>query len=123
MTRGNGGLQRVRTACAAEFLRTLQRSEAAGDQQLIPSRTVLIEQQNRLSCEAHAGGGAGSLNLHERDEPVNLWFSGSQLRENSAETKRFLAQRGAHQVIAGSCGVALVEDEVDDFEHRRQAFG
>src|ERR1700688_5028931 len=44
VTCGDGGLQGVRSGCAAELLGTLQRSEAAGDEQLIPSRTVLFEQ-------------------------------------------------------------------------------
>jgi hypothetical protein len=43
VTGGDGGLQGVRTACAAKFLGTLQRGEAAGDEELIPARTVLIE--------------------------------------------------------------------------------
>src|SRR5437899_8539111 len=34
---------------------------------------------------------------------------------------RVLAQRRAHPLVAGGRRVALVEDEIDDLEHRREA--
>src|SRR5262249_34211075 len=38
----------------------------------------------------------------------------------AAEAEGVVAERGAHPVVASGRGVALVEDQVDDLEHRRQ---
>jgi hypothetical protein len=44
-----------------------------------------------------------------------------QLGEDAAETEGVFAERRAHPVVAGGCGVALVVDQVDDSEHRLHA--
>ena len=49
MARGNRGLQRVRTLRAAELFGALEGCEPAPDQQAIPARTILLEQQDRLA--------------------------------------------------------------------------
>ena len=54
---------------------------------------------------------------------MNFRFRGSEFGEDAAEAERVFAKGGAHQVVAGGCGVALVEDEVDDFEHGRETGG
>jgi hypothetical protein len=52
------------------------------------------------------------------------WTSGSdELGQHAAEAQRVLTERGPHPVVAGRRRVALVEDEVDDLEHRGQARG
>ena len=43
-----------------------------------------------------------------------------QLGQDAPEPQRVLAERGPHPVVARRGGVALVEDEVDDLQHRRQ---
>ena len=99
----------------------VERREPAADQQLIPARAVLIEQQDRLARRADARRAT-------RDAWISIsatrpWTSGSsrrELGEDAAEAQRVLAQRRAHPVVAGGRRVALVEDEVDDLEHRRQ---
>ena len=40
--------------------------------------------------------------------------------DDAAESKRIFAEGGAHPVVAGGGRVALVEDQIDDLEHRRQ---
>jgi hypothetical protein len=40
-----------------------------------------------------------------------------ELGQDAAEPERVLAQRRSNPVVAGGRRVALVEDEVDDFEH------
>src|SRR5688572_32643516 len=40
-------------------------------------------------------------------------------REDAAKALRVFTQRRAHPVVAGGGGIAFVEDQVDDFEHRR----
>ncbi len=68
----------------------------------------------------HAGPRARRLDLHQCDEAVNFGFLGSESGQDTAETQRILAERGSHPVVACRRRVALVEDEVDDLEHRRQ---
>ena len=52
---------------------------------------------------------------------MHLGFLRRELGENAAEAKRVLAEIGAHPVVARGRGIAFVEDEIDDFEHRRQS--
>jgi hypothetical protein len=66
---------------------------------------------------------ARRLDLHERDEAVHFGLVRREFGEDAAQAQRILAQRRPHHVIAGRRGIPLVEDEVDDFEHRREAFG
>ena len=54
---------------------------------------------------------------------MDLRLLRSELGQDAAETQRVLAERGSHPVVAGGRRVALVEDEVDDLEHRRQTGG
>ena len=44
-----------------------------------------------------------------------VWRDGG---EHAAHAKRFIAELGAHPVLAARRGVALVEDEIDDLKHR-----
>jgi hypothetical protein len=44
-----------------------------------------------------------------------------QTGEDASQAKGVLAQAGAQQILAGRRGIALVEDEIDDLENRRQA--
>ena len=54
---------------------------------------------------------------------MDLRLLRSELGQDAAETQRVLAERRSHPVVAGGRRVALVEDEVDDLEHRRQPGG
>ncbi len=51
---------------------------------------------------------------------MDLRLSRNQLRHDAPETKCVLTESRSHPVLAGGGRVALIEDEVDDFEHRRQ---
>ena len=86
-------------------------------------RAVLVEQQDWLSRRAHARPGARHLDLHERDQAVNLRLLRSELGQDTAETQRVLAECRPHPVAAGGRRVSLVEDQVDDLEHRGQTGG
>ena len=66
---------------------------------------------------------ARRLDLHQRDEAVHLRLLRRELGQDAAEAQRVLAERRPHPVVAGGRRVALVEDEVDDLEHRRQPRG
>ena len=53
------------------------------------------------------------------------WTSGSfgsELGEDAPEAERVLAEARPHPVVAGGRGVALVEHEIDHFEHRGEPF-
>src|ERR1700685_898320 len=93
------------------------------DQELIPLSAVLIEEQDWFTGGGDAGAGAGGLDLHEGAQTVGFWFGGSECGEDAAEAERVFAEGGAHEVDSGGGGVALVEDEVDDFEDRGEAVG
>ena len=71
MAGGDGGLQRVRAVRAAERLGAVERGQAAADEQLVPARAVLVEQQHRLARPG-AGREPGRLDLHQRRQPVHL---------------------------------------------------
>src|SRR5256884_2708496 len=90
---------------------------------MIPARAVLIEEQDRLSRRADARGRSRRLDLHQRDQAVDLGLFWDELGEDAAQTQRLLAQRGPHPVLARGRRVAFVEDEVDDLEHRYKARG
>ena len=47
---------------------------------------------------------------------MDFWFGGSEFGEDAAESERVIAEGGAHEVVTGGGGVALGEDEVDDFD-------
>ena len=123
MTGGDRGLQRVRPESTAGLLGPLERRETAADEDVIPARSVLVEQEDRLSRRADARPGAGRLDLHQGDEAVDLRLVRNEAGQDAAQPERVLAKRGSHPVVAGGRRVALVEDEVDDLENRRQAGG
>ena len=108
---------------ALSFSAMCERREATTDEELIPVRTVLIEEQDRLSRRARARPGTRCLNFHERDQAVNLRLLWCEPGQDASEPQRILAERGPHPVVAGGRRVAFVEDEVDDPEHRRQTRG
>ena len=55
--------------------------------------------------------------------PCTSGSSRRELGEDAAEAQRLLAELRPHPVVAGGRRVALVEDEVDDLQHRGEALG
>src|SRR5215831_3587472 len=51
---------------------------------------------------------------------MNFWLVRNKFRQNPAETERVFAERRSYPVIPCGRRVALVKDEVNDFEYRRQ---
>ena len=68
-----------------------------------------------------AGGEARGLDFHQREEAEHLGLVGHQAGEDAAEALRLGAQGRADQVLAGGGRIALVEDQVDDLQHRGEA--
>ena len=54
---------------------------------------------------------------------MDLGLLRNELSQDAAETQRLLAERRSNPVVTGGRRVALVEDQVDDLEHRRQTGG
>jgi len=100
-----------------------ERGEPAPDQHVVPARAVLVEQQHGLAPGAGPGAQPRRLDLHQRDQAVDLGLVRHELGEDPAEPERVLAQRRPHPVIARARGVALVEHEVEHLEHRGQPLG
>ena len=48
---------------------------------------------------------------------MDLWFLGQKLSEPAPKAECVIAEGGAHPLLAGGGGVALVEDEIDHGEH------
>ena len=90
---------------------------------MIPERAVLIEQQNRLSRRPGARLRARRLNFHQCDQAVDLGIARGEPGQHPSQTQCILTERRSHPVFTGGRRVALVEDEIDDLEHRRQTCG
>ena len=108
---------------AAERLGAGQRRQPAADQQPVPKPAILVEQQHRRAIRAGAGAGARRLDFHQRDQPVHLRLVGCKPGQDAAEPQRLLAELRPHPVVARGRRIALVEDQVDHLQHRRQAAG
>jgi hypothetical protein len=56
----------------AGALRAIERGEAAADEQPVPARPVLVEQQYRFSGGADSRARARCVQLHQGNEAVHL---------------------------------------------------
>jgi len=72
VVRGDPGLQRVGAGLCTEPLGARERCEASTDEEGIPGRAVLIEEQHRLPVGSRARGEARGLGLHQGDQAVHL---------------------------------------------------
>src|SRR6185369_15961937 len=84
VTRGDGGLKRVGTRRASQFLRAFKCGEATPNEELIPQRTILIEDHDRLSRCAYAGPGARDLDLHQSNNSMHLRVLRNEFSQDSA---------------------------------------
>ena len=104
MAGGDGGLQRVGperpAALRAQGLGTLQRQQAAADQQPVPAAAVLLHQQHRSALRIDARRGARGLQFHQRDQAVHLGLARRQFGQHAAQAQRLAGQRRAHPVAA-----------------------
>jgi hypothetical protein len=60
---------------------------------------------------------------HEREQALHLGRARHELLQQPAETDGLVGQVAADELVAGRRDVALVEDEVDDAQHRVDALG
>src|SRR5215469_3112967 len=120
MTRCDRRLQGVRTTTPAWLLGALQRRQPPPDQQTVPLRAVLFEQQDRLSRRVHPRPQSRRLYLHQRYQPMHFRLLRRQPRQNPPQPQRVFTERRPHPVLARAGRVPFVEDEVNDLQHRRQ---
>jgi hypothetical protein len=121
VARRDRGLQRVRPQRSAERFGARQRGEAAADEELVPARAVLVEQQDGLALASTRAG--------SRDAWISISATRPCTSDSSvASSARMRPRRSASSHSAGrvQCspdgrGVAFVEDEVEHLEHRRRA--
>ena len=65
--------------------------------------------------------GARRRQVHQRDEPVDLRLAREQLGQDAPQAQRLLASAAGRISCSPAVAVvALVEDQIDDFEHRGQ---
>ena len=111
MERRDRRLDDVRAA-ALQREGPVERLAPARDLRGVPARPVLVGEQHELVA-VEPGRAARVVEQHQRQEPVHLGLVRHQLGERRAEPERL-----GRQVDAAA--VALVEDQVDDREHRCQ---
>ena len=123
VARRDRGLQRVRPERAAQ---ASARSSACSP------RRISNRSQRPRSCSSNSTGSpSGPVRAALRDAWISSnatrpWTSGScrrELGQHAREAQRVVAERGPQPIVAGRRGVALVEHEVDDLEHRREPLG
>jgi hypothetical protein len=105
---------------AAQRFRAGERGESPPDEELIPTGAVLIQQEHRLARGSHTGAEPRGLDLHQRHQAVHFRLPRREPRQDSPQTQRLFTERRPHPVVAGGGGIAFVEDQVDDLQHRRQ---
>ena len=85
---------------------------------MVPACAVLIGEQHRLASGPDTSAQPRGLQLHQREQALNLGLTRHQRGEDPPEPQGLSAQRRADPVLAGGRRVALVEDQVDHLEHR-----
>src|SRR4029079_299060 len=79
------------------------------------------------NAQARAGGGPprprGVDEQHQREQSPDLGFVGHQLSEQPAEAYRLGGKILAKEVITRAGCISLVEDEVNDGQHRVKTIG
>ena len=84
---------------------------------------VLVGEQHDLAVGADASLAARVVQQHQREQAERLRLVGHQHGEQLREPDRLVAELVADRRAAAARGVALVEDEVEDGEHRAQPLG
>jgi hypothetical protein len=84
----------------------------------VPHRAVLVLEQDQFAVGARTSLAPRVLQQQECEQAERLRLVRHQHRQELRQSDRLVAQFAAHERIAGRGRVALVEDEVEDGEHR-----
>ena len=106
-----------------QVLDRLDVRESATDQQPVPPRAVLVEQQHRLTVRPGTCPEPGRLDLDQREQAERLGVARGQGSQHPSEPERLRAEVAADPLLAAGRGVALVEDQVDDLPDGIEASG
>ncbi len=87
----------------------------------MPERPVLLVQRDEVARGRRARVAPGIVEEHQREEAKHLRPVRQQRVEQPREADRLRAQAGTHKLVAGSRGVALVEDQIDHGKHGCEA--
>src|SRR5438876_144094 len=82
---GDRRLQGIRTQGAPEPLSALERLQAPADEQAIPARSILIEQQDGLAGRPNSSHKPRGLDLHERDNTMDFRLGWRELGKDAAQ--------------------------------------
>ena len=119
--RRDGRLQRIGAELARPE-RSLHQRDTLRDHLPVPARPVLIVQQHQLSIGRACAPRAGFVQQHQGQQPERFRLR-QQLDQQSAQPDRLGGEVVPGEGLARGGRVALVEDQVDDVEHGRQALG
>src|SRR5213595_3388252 len=91
-----------------------QMLHAAGDQRLIPNRTILFLKPKDVSLRICSRGQARGVEQHQRNQGVSArLISGRMFRQQNSQTNRFMTKFFSNQVIAAGGLVAFVEKQIE----------
>ncbi|MCY1220264.1 hypothetical protein D9M72_322720 [compost metagenome] len=91
------------------------------DQVLVPQLPVLVRQQHHAAVGRHPGCAPRLYQQQQRQKPLGFGLIRHQGRQEPGQPDGLPAELAPDEGVAGAGAVALVEDEVDDGEHRREA--
>ena len=100
MTRSDRRLQGVTVGAATQLLRTLERSHSPLNLRMVPQRAVLLRQENGFSGWSATRCGTRRLQLHQRQETVDLRLLGKHLRQHASKAECILTERCPHPLVA-----------------------
>ena len=92
MALGDGGLQRVIAAAAAQPVRPGQGRAAASNLCAVPAGTVLVGEQHGGAVRPGAGAEPRGLKFHQGDQRVCLGFPRHQRNQHPADPQGFAGQ-------------------------------
>src|SRR5438067_456441 len=91
-----------------------QMLHAAGDQHLIPNRTILLLEPKYVSLRICSCRQARGVEQHQRDQGVSArLISGRMFRQQRPQTNRFMTKFFSDQMIAAGSLVTFVEKQVE----------
>src|SRR5215467_9041869 len=94
--------------------RPIHQPKTLRDLVVIPARTILFFQSHQLTAAVYAGVSARVLQQHQSQQAQVLRFVPHQLAEYAAQADSFGTEILPDEILSGGCGVAFIEDQVDD---------
>ena len=93
---------------------------ARGDVRAVPTHAVLVGERDERTVGAGAGAAARVGEQHQREQPGHLAVVGERALDLAHQADRLAREIGTLELVARGRGVPLVEDEVEDMQHRAQ---